>query len=442
MSTTTQLPLEERLFQLLQYLGITQAHFAASIPGDITSFATAHASSLASLTLICPFYLDPSPLGPCASQLLIMTGDQGPPAAMIQRAVAQLSAAILVALPDYFSPPWADVVADRTDAVGDALLNFLASYDQRHGTPQVTLPEGAGEVAGISYRIQGMGPPLVLFPLGLAPSQWAPLLSRLSAQYCTISLGGPALGFLALLESRGHAVGYQGMARQLLETAQLPPGEEILDVGCGSGVLDRWLAQYTGRANRIVGVDVNRYLLEEAATLVRHEGLEGIIELREGNAEALPFPEASFAVTMSHTVLEEGDADRMLAELVRVTKPGGRVAVSVRAIDVPWWVHVPVSASLKAKLDAPHGFVGPRGCADASLYRRFRTAGLTQVKMFPQFVAFDSPHTPVGQWYRALLRTPLSAEEGQEWQDGVERAEAEGTFLIAQPFHGAVGTKP
>lgn len=442
MSTEPQLAVEERLFQLLQHLGIAQAHFAASIPGDVTSFATAHAPCLASLTLICPFYLDPSPLAACASRLLIVTGDQGPPAALVQRAVAPLPAATLVALPDYFSPPWADVIADRTDAIGGALLDFLASFDRRHGTTRVNLPEGAGEVAGIPYRIQGMGPPLVLFPLGLAPSQWAPLLSRLSAQYCTISLGGPALGFLALLESRGRAVRYQGMVRQLLETAQLQPGEEVLDVGCGSGVLDRWLAQYTGGANRIVGVDINRYLLGEAATLVRHEGLEGVIAFREGNAEALSFPKASFAVTMSHTVLEEGDADRMLAELVRVTKPGGRVVVSVRAIDVPWWVHVPVGAALKTKLDAPHGFVGPRGCADASLYRRFQAAGLLQVKMFPQFVAFDGLHTPVGQWYTALLRTPLSAEEGQEWQGGVAHAEMEGTFVIAQPFHGAVGTKP
>jgi SAM-dependent methyltransferase len=442
VSTEPQQAVEERLFQLLQHLGIAQAHFAASIPGDVTRFATDHAPCLASLTLICPFYLDPSPLAPCASRLLIVTGDQGPPAALVQHAAVQLPGATLVALPDYFSPPWADVIADRTDAIGDALLAFLAAADQQHGTTRRTLPEGAGEVAGISYRIQGMGPPLVLFPLGLAPSQWAPLLARLSAQYCTISLGGPALGFVALLESRGRAVGYQGMARQLLETARLQPGEEVLDVGCGSGVLDRWLAQYTGGANRIVGVDVNRYLLGEAATLVRHEGLEGVIELREGNAEALPFPEARFAVTMSHTVLEEGDADRMLAELVRVTQPGGRVAVSVRAIDIPWWVHVPVGAALKTQLDAPHGFVGPRGCADASLYRRLQAAGLVQVKMFPQFVAFDGLHTPVGQWYTALLRTPLSAEDGREWQGGVVRAEAEGTFVIAQPFHSAVGTKP
>jgi SAM-dependent methyltransferase len=403
MSTESHLAVEERLFQLLQHLGIAQAHFAASIPGDVTRFATAHARYLASLTLLCPFYLDPNPLGPCASRLLLVTGDQGPPAALVQRAVAQLPGATLVTLPDYFSPPWADVIADRTDAIGDALLTFLAASDQRHNTPRVTLPEGAGEVAGISYRVQGMGPPLVLFPLGLAPSPWAPLLARLSTWYCTISLGGPALGVVALLESRGRAVDYQGMVRQLLETAQLQPGEEVLDVGCGAGVLDRWLAQERS-ANRIVGVDVNRYLLGEAATLVRHEGLEGVIELREGNAEALPFPAARFAVTMSHTVLEEGDADRMLAELVRVTKPGGRVAVSVRAIDIPWWVHVPVGAALKTQLDTPHGFVGPRGCADASLYRRLQAAGLVQVQMSPQFVAFDGLHTPVGQWYTPLLR--------------------------------------
>jgi SAM-dependent methyltransferase len=442
MITAPQLAVEERLFQLLQHLGVAQAHFAASIPADVTGFASAHAPRLASLTLVCPPYLDPGPLAPCASRLLIVTGDQGPPAAMVQRAVAPLPEATLVALPDYFSPLWADAIADRTDAIGGALLDFLASCDQRHGTSRVTLAEGAGEVAGIPYRIQGMGPPLVLFPLGLAPSQWAPLLSTLSARYCTISLGGPALGFLAILESRGRAVGYRGMVRQLLETAQLRPGEVVLDVGCGSGVLDRWLAQYTGGANRIIGVDVNRYLLGEAAMLVRHEGLESVIEFREGNAEALPFPEASFEVSMSHTVLEEGNADRMLAELVRVTKPGGRVMVSVRALDIPWWVHVPVGAALKTKLDAPHGLVGPHGCADASLYRRLQAAGLRQVKMLPQFAAFDDPHTPVGQWFTAVLRAPLSPEEGQEWQGGVEHAKAEGTFFIAQSFHGAVGTKP
>jgi hypothetical protein len=40
----------------------------------------------------------------------------------------------------------------------------------------VSLPEGEGEVAGITYRVRGSGPPLVLMPLDLTPSQWEPLI--------------------------------------------------------------------------------------------------------------------------------------------------------------------------------------------------------------------------------------------------------------------------
>jgi hypothetical protein len=69
--------------------------------------------------------------------------------------------------------------------------------------------------------------------------------------------------------------------------------------------------------------------------------------------------------------MEEGDADRMLAELVRVTKPGGRVAVIVRAVDMPSWVNLPLSAAVRGKADQPgmvSGGVAAAGCADASLY--------------------------------------------------------------------------
>jgi hypothetical protein len=48
-------------------------------------------------------------------------------------------------------------------------------------------------------------------------------------------------------------------------------------------------------------------------------------------------------------VLEEGNAQRMLAELVRVTKPSGRIAVMVRALDIPWVINVPLRHELKRK---------------------------------------------------------------------------------------------
>jgi len=110
-------------------------------------------------------------------------------------------------------------------------------------------------------------------------------------------------------------------------------------------------------------LDISRYLLGEARALAKREGLEASIAFREGNAEALPFSDNSFDVTMACTVLEEGDADRMLAELVRVTRPGGRVAVIVRTIDMPWWVNAPLDSELKIKVEAPSIHKGSRRAA-------------------------------------------------------------------------------
>jgi SAM-dependent methyltransferase len=227
-----------------------------------------------------------------------------------------------------------------------------------------------------------------------------------------------------------------------MDLVQLRPGEVILEVGCGSGVLDRWLARYTSQANRIIGVDINRYLLREAAALTAQEGLTEVIAFQEGNAEALPFPDNHVDVALSFTVLEEGNAARMLAELVRVAKPGGRVAVMVRAIDIPLVVNVPLRPELKTKAQIPRGFVGAQGCADASLYRRFHQAGLTHTQIWPQFAASAQPETPQAQFAQGAILGALTAEETQEWHAGVVQAVADGTYFIAQPFHCAVGTRP
>jgi ubiquinone/menaquinone biosynthesis C-methylase UbiE len=171
--------------------------------------------------------------------------------------------------------------------------------------------------------------------------------------------------------------------------------------------------------------------------------LEHLIEFREGSAEALPFPDRSFDVTMSSTVIQRADANRMLAEMVRVTRPGGRVAVVGHAHDLHRWVNLPLRAELKAKVEAPGWENEPiytTGCDEASLYRRMHQAGLTSIKMFPQFAAFDEP-SRLQQLHASIVPT-LSPAEVEEWRAAVAQAETEGTFFIATPFHCAVGTKP
>ena len=298
------------------------------------------------------------------------------------------------------------------------------------------LPAGEGEEAGISYTVRGSGPPLLLFPLGLAASQWEPLLPALSEGYTTITLGGPYLGMVAFLETRGP--GYLRVVRGVVDEVGLQPGQRVLEVGCGAGTVARWLARYTGKRNPIVGADINPYLLREAGRLAVSEGLGDVIEWQSGNGEELPFADGRFDATMAFTVMEEGDADAMLAQCARVTRPGGKVAVIVRSLDMPWWVNLPLRPDLKHKAQTGYGDVVQGGCADASLYERMERTGLKDVVMLPQLASYGSGERLQQQQERMAAR--LSPEEAVEWRDAI--AAAGNQFFISQPFHSAVGTKP
>jgi ubiquinone/menaquinone biosynthesis C-methylase UbiE len=141
--------------------------------------------------------------------------------------------------------------------------------------------------------------------------------------------------------------------------------------------------------------------------------------------------------------MEEGDAERMLAELARVTKPGGKVAVVVRSIDMPRWVNLNLPAALKSKAEAPGlvgGNVNAEGCADMSLYRRMHSAGLVNVVKMPQWASHYEGERL--QYMQERIAGALDPAELSPWRAAVAKAQAEGSFFIAEPFHCAVGTKP
>ena len=181
--------------------------------------------------------------------------------------------------------PWSDLASERGAEIGTAMLDFLNRFEQGKSVT-ITLPPQQGEIAGISYRIRGAGRPLVLMPLDLAPAQWEPLIPQLSERYCTITLGGPALGAVSLLEARGRS-SYIGVVRALLDAVQVRQGETIFEIGCGSGVVLREIARRTAGANPITGIDLNPYLLREAMSLATHEGLADRFTLGRGPATTL-----------------------------------------------------------------------------------------------------------------------------------------------------------
>ena len=113
-------------------------------------------------------------------------------------------------------------------------------------------------------------------------------------------------------------------AEQLCETADLQAGWRVLDVATGSGNAALAAAR---RGCEAVGVDYVPALLERGRMRAEAEHLA--VEFREGDAESLPFPAASFdAVTSIYGVMFAPNHERAAAELVRVCRAGGRIALA------------------------------------------------------------------------------------------------------------------
>jgi len=384
--------------------------------------------------------LNPRSLAPLGARLQVVTGDHGLGARRVRAVLPDLPKATAVVLADYAGLTWANLAADRGDRIDAAMQEFHRHSDE---LPAAGLQAQEGELAGISFRVCGAGPPLVLLPLDLSPGQWEPLIPALSTRYCTIILGGALFSSVASLEERGRS-GYMNIVRSLLDALAIQPGESVLEVGCGSGVIMRELARRTAGANHLIGRDVNTYLLREARALARRAGLLDHIDFGEASGEALPLPDGAVDVALSSTVFEEGDADRMLAEIVRVTRLGGRIGIVVRAVDMPFWINLPLDSALKAKVDAPNvigGGVAPNGVADASLYRRLAELGLTGLKCFPQLVPVVPGSERIERYQQQILAA-LTPAEAATWHRYVAAAERDGTFFIAQPYHCAIATKP
>jgi ubiquinone/menaquinone biosynthesis C-methylase UbiE len=109
----------------------------------------------------------------------------------------------------------------------------------------------------------------------------------------------------------------------LLDAARVGPGVRVLDVATGPGYVAAAAAQ---RGAAVVGVDFSAAMLAEAR---RHHPA---IDFQAGDAEALPFPDATFAaVVMSFGLLHLGRPDQALAEAHRVLRPGGRLGFTVWA---------------------------------------------------------------------------------------------------------------
>lgn len=132
----------------------------------------------------------------------------------------------------------------------------------------------------------------------------------------------------ARLELRAKAQDEVRTREEYLDLLEVRPGERVLDVGCGSGVVTRAIARRVAPGGAVVGADPSAAFLDIAKQYA--EGVAGgaCIEWRVADCRELPFADGSFDVVIAATVLAHvPGAERALAEMARATRRGGRLAV-------------------------------------------------------------------------------------------------------------------
>lgn len=113
-------------------------------------------------------------------------------------------------------------------------------------------------------------------------------------------------------------------APKVADAAQIQPGQRVLDVACGTGVLAREVTLRMGSSEGVAGIDPSPGMVAVAKRLAP------AVEWREGVAESLPFPDRSFdAVVSQFGLMFFTDRRQALREMSRVLAPGGRLAVAV-----------------------------------------------------------------------------------------------------------------
>lgn len=125
--------------------------------------------------------------------------------------------------------------------------------------------------------------------------------------------------------------GNDKLLRLAIDAMEIEPGQRVLDVGFGGGGTFPLMFDRTGDAT-VAGIDISPEMVARAQHRWRREVGDGLLDLRQGSVESLPWPDGSFdAVTTINTIYFWPDLDAGLREIRRVLKTGGRLVIGMRS---------------------------------------------------------------------------------------------------------------
>jgi len=225
--------------------------------------------------------------------------------------------------------------------------------------------------------------------------------------------------------------------RQTLRTLALQPGERVLDIGSGPGLLVAEMAEVVGPSGHVTGLEISDSMLALGRRRCADRFIRDRVAFVKADAAALPFPDGAFDVAVSTQVYEYvADLKAAFAELHRVLRPGGRALI----IDTDWdsivWSAADEERMQRLLAAWTERFAHPH--LPRTLSRQLQEAGL-QVRHREVLVLFNPEYDPDtfsvanGEIMAdfAVAHHAMTPDEAQSWMQDLQRLGREGQYFFS-----------
>jgi SAM-dependent methyltransferase len=262
------------------------------------------------------------------------------------------------------------------------------------------------------------------------------------ASFSAVDTDAPAL--VAALDEQGFVPAILRLRATAVEMAGIRVGRRVVDVGCGTGDVARAIAAVVGTDGRVVGIDASETMLAEARRRIGAADLP--LEFRKGKLPDLDDSDGTFDAALCERVFQHVDRpESAMAELVRVTRRGGRIVV----IDTDWGMHAVHGAdpALTASIldawrdDAANGLSGRR------LSALFADADIRDITVAAETMTSTDPRRPLLPPFTTMAtiaqrRGAITVDEPHAWLAQLADAGRRGRFFWAVTMFAVAGTRP